>query len=131
VTRSPCTQDVGSPSGTSSTGISPKTGRPFPITTATRVHRDLIEQPGLQALAGHGAGAHRHVAVPGKLLCFEAVPIAADRANLGPVGLRRPTATWTYLVQDNPFGTDIDRAVRSVTRALRRLLRARQPGRTS
>ena len=40
-------------------------------------------------------------------------------AGLGAVGLKRPTATWTYLVQDNPFGTDIDRALRSVGRLLR------------
>jgi len=38
------------------------------------------------------------------------------------IGLKRPTATWTYLVQDNPFGTDIDRALRSVAQAMRRLL---------
>ena len=35
-------------------------------------------------------------------------------------GLKRPTATWTYLVHDNPFGTDIDRAIASVGRWLRR-----------
>jgi preprotein translocase subunit SecA len=55
---------------------------------------------------------------------FETVPITADGADLGAAGLRRPTATWTYLVQDNPFGMDIDRAMRSVARALRRLLPA-------
>jgi preprotein translocase subunit SecA len=55
---------------------------------------------------------------------FETVPITADGADLGAAGLRRPTATWTYLVQDNPFGTDLDRAMRSVSRALRKLLPA-------
>jgi preprotein translocase subunit SecA len=55
---------------------------------------------------------------------FETVLITPDGADLGAAGLRRPTATWTYLVQDNPFGTDIDRAMRSVARALRRLLPA-------
>jgi len=50
------------------------------------------------------------------------VPITADGADLSAAGLKRPTATWTYLVQDNPFGTDIDRALRSVAGALRRLL---------
>ncbi|MEU7001114.1 accessory Sec system translocase SecA2 [Nonomuraea sp. NPDC046570] len=34
--------------------------------------------------------------------------------------LRRPTATWTYLVQDNPFGTEWDRILRRVTSAVRR-----------
>jgi preprotein translocase subunit SecA len=51
---------------------------------------------------------------------FETVPVTADGADLTAAGLKRPTATWTYLVQDNPFGTDIDRALRSVARALRR-----------
>ena len=53
---------------------------------------------------------------------FETVPITADGADLAAAGLKRPTATWTYLVQDNPFGTDIDRALRSVAQAMRRLL---------
>jgi preprotein translocase subunit SecA len=53
---------------------------------------------------------------------FETVPVTADGADLEAAGLKRPTATWTYLVQDNPFGTDIDRALRSVGRAMRRLL---------
>jgi preprotein translocase subunit SecA len=53
---------------------------------------------------------------------FETIPVTAAGADLGAAGLKRPTATWTYLVQDNPFGTDIDRAMRSVGRALRKLL---------
>jgi preprotein translocase subunit SecA len=53
---------------------------------------------------------------------FETVPVTADGADLAAAGLKRPTATWTYLVQDNPFGTDIDRALRSAGRAARRLL---------
>jgi preprotein translocase subunit SecA len=53
---------------------------------------------------------------------FETVPVTAGGADLGAAGLKRPTATWTYLVQDNPFGTDIDRALRSVARAVRGLL---------
>jgi preprotein translocase subunit SecA len=51
---------------------------------------------------------------------FRTVPITADGADLAAVGLKRPTATWTYLVHDNPFGTDIDRAIRSIGRWLRR-----------
>ena len=51
---------------------------------------------------------------------FRTVPITAAGADLGAVGLKRPTATWTYLVHDNPFGTDIDRAIASVGRWLRR-----------
>jgi len=53
---------------------------------------------------------------------FETVPVTADGADLSAAGFKRPTATWTYLVQDNPFGTDIDRALAGVARALRRLL---------
>jgi preprotein translocase subunit SecA len=51
---------------------------------------------------------------------FETVPVTSDGADLGAAGLNRPSATWTYLVQENPFGSDIDRALRSVARALRR-----------
>jgi preprotein translocase subunit SecA len=51
---------------------------------------------------------------------FKEVPITEDGADLPAIGLKRPSATWTYLVQDNPFGTDIDRAVRSVGRLLGR-----------
>jgi hypothetical protein len=36
--------------------------------------------------------------------------------------MRRPTSTWTYLVHDNPFGTDIDRALRSAARRVRKLV---------
>jgi len=47
---------------------------------------------------------------------WESVTITDDRIDLEAIGLKRPTATWTYLVQDNPFGTDLDRAVRSLRR---------------
>jgi preprotein translocase subunit SecA len=51
---------------------------------------------------------------------FESVAITEDGADLEAIGLKRPTATWTYLVQDNPFGSDLDRAFRSLRRVLRR-----------
>ena len=50
---------------------------------------------------------------------FRTAPITANGADLEAIGLKRPTATWTYLVQDNPFGTDIDRALRRAGRLLR------------
>jgi preprotein translocase subunit SecA len=50
---------------------------------------------------------------------FRLAEITADGADLEASGLKRPTATWTYLVHENPFGTDIDRALRSVARRLR------------
>ena len=56
---------------------------------------------------------------------FAAAEITADGvAHDGP---RRPTATWTYLVTDDPFGSEADRAIRGVGTALRR----RGPGRTA
>ncbi|QIN29841.1 accessory Sec system translocase SecA2 [Brevibacterium luteolum] len=34
-----------------------------------------------------------------------------DATTLGDLGLRRPSSTWTYLVTDNPFGSEADRVV--------------------
>jgi preprotein translocase subunit SecA len=50
---------------------------------------------------------------------FETVRITADGADLEGQGLRRPTATWTYVVHDNPFGTAIERAMRRMGSKLR------------
>ena len=30
----------------------------------------------------------------------------------------RPSATWTYLVHDNPFGSELDRLISAVSRRL-------------
>jgi preprotein translocase subunit SecA len=54
---------------------------------------------------------------------FRTVPITGDGVDLAAAGLKRPTATWTYLVHDNSFGTDIDRAIPSVGGLLRRVAR--------
>jgi preprotein translocase subunit SecA len=43
---------------------------------------------------------------------FQTVAITAAGVDLDAADLKRPTATWTYVVQDNPFGTDMDRALR-------------------
>ena len=51
---------------------------------------------------------------------FRTAAITADGVDLEAIGLKRPTATWTYLVHENPFGTDIDRALRSVARRIRK-----------
>jgi preprotein translocase subunit SecA len=51
---------------------------------------------------------------------FQAAEITADGVDLDTAGLKRPSATWTYLVQDNPFGTDADRALRRLVRGNRR-----------
>jgi preprotein translocase subunit SecA len=47
---------------------------------------------------------------------FATVPITADGADLAGAGLKRPSATWTYLVQDDPFGSPMSRAARSLGR---------------
>jgi preprotein translocase subunit SecA len=52
---------------------------------------------------------------------FRIAAITADGVDLEASGRKRPTATWTYLVHENPFGTDIDRALRSVARRIRKL----------
>ena len=51
---------------------------------------------------------------------FRIAAITADGVDLEAIGLKRPTATWTYLVHENPFGTDIDRALRSIARRIRK-----------
>jgi preprotein translocase subunit SecA len=51
---------------------------------------------------------------------FRTAPISADGADLAAAGLKRPSATWTYVVQDNPFGTDFGRAVQAISRLLGR-----------
>ena len=45
---------------------------------------------------------------------FQEVAITADGADLASAGLQRPTATWTYLVRDNPFGSVGERVLRSL-----------------
>jgi preprotein translocase subunit SecA len=43
---------------------------------------------------------------------FEAAAITSAGIDLAAADLKRPTATWTYVVQDNPFGSDAERAGR-------------------
>jgi preprotein translocase subunit SecA len=47
---------------------------------------------------------------------FQTAAITNAGVDLSAAGLKRPTATWTYLVQDNPFGTGLDRALRRLGR---------------
>ena len=49
-----------------------------------------------------------------------------NEAEIGPDGLDevasgvpRPTATWTYLVNDNPFGTEADRILGRLRNAIK------------
>jgi preprotein translocase subunit SecA len=46
--------------------------------------------------------------------------ITADGADLAAAGIRRPTSTWTYLVQDNPFDSDAEQALKKVRGMLRK-----------
>jgi preprotein translocase subunit SecA len=43
---------------------------------------------------------------------FRTATITEAGVDLDAAGLKRPTATWTYVVQDNPFGTALERAMR-------------------
>jgi preprotein translocase subunit SecA len=47
---------------------------------------------------------------------FRTATITAEGTDLDAAGLKRPAATWTYVVQDNPFGSDLDRAIRRLGR---------------
>lgn len=51
---------------------------------------------------------------------FETATITPDGLDLDGAGLRRPTATWTYLVQENPFGTEWERILNRLTTKVRR-----------
>lgn len=41
---------------------------------------------------------------------------------LGHLGLRRPSATWTYMIRDNPLGNNGARATQTVRRFVRRVM---------
>ncbi|MER7545890.1 accessory Sec system translocase SecA2 [Spirillospora sp. NPDC127506] len=45
---------------------------------------------------------------------FEALTATEDGIDLEAAGLKRPSATWTYLVHDNPFGSMDERALRGL-----------------
>ncbi|TDE39444.1 accessory Sec system translocase SecA2 [Actinomadura sp. 6K520] len=48
------------------------------------------------------------------IAAFEALTASADGIDLDSAGLKRPSATWTYLVHDNPFGSLDERALRGL-----------------
>ncbi len=45
----------------------------------------------------------------------------ADATSLADLGLRRPSATWTYVLHDMVLGDDVDRVTRALRRGARRL----------
>ncbi|RBQ14330.1 accessory Sec system translocase SecA2 [Spongiactinospora rosea] len=46
---------------------------------------------------------------------FETAPVTADGLDLAAADIKRPTATWTYMVQENPFGTALERILKRVS----------------
>ncbi|MGH3877739.1 MAG: accessory Sec system translocase SecA2 [Actinophytocola sp.] len=52
---------------------------------------------------------------------LEKVEITAEGANLDAQGLRRPSATWTYMVHDNPFDTDAEQALQRVRTMIKKV----------
>jgi preprotein translocase subunit SecA len=94
---------------------------------------ELREGIHLRAL-GHGMNAfdefnRETVRAYGRLLdevaersgeSLDTLKITESGPDLAATGLTRPTATWTYLVQENPFGTDFERALQRVGRLLRK-----------
>ncbi|GAA2070866.1 accessory Sec system translocase SecA2 [Actinomadura alba] len=55
---------------------------------------------------------------------FEALtPTADGELDLSDAGLQRPSATWTYLVHDNPFGAMDERAIKGLVAMFRRRAR--------
>ncbi|RZT11892.1 preprotein translocase subunit SecA [Kribbella sp. VKM Ac-2569] len=50
---------------------------------------------------------------------FVDAEITSDGLNEETSGIPRPTATWTYLVNDNPFGTEADRILGRLRNAIK------------
>ena len=50
---------------------------------------------------------------------FADAEISSDGLNEEASGIPRPTATWTYLVNDNPFGTEADRILGRLRNAIK------------
>ncbi len=54
---------------------------------------------------------------------FADAVITEDGIELTGAGAERPSATWTYLVSDNPFGTPEDQLLAAAGRAIRKIVR--------
>ncbi|MET8141774.1 accessory Sec system translocase SecA2 [Sphaerisporangium sp. NPDC005288] len=78
----------------------------------------------LEEFHREGVSAYRHLmeeVESRSVETFRTATITADGLDAPDSGLRRPTATWTYLVQENPFGDVFDRALKRLSpRAKRR-----------
>jgi preprotein translocase subunit SecA len=47
---------------------------------------------------------------------FDTVEVTGEGWDLADAGLVRPSATWTYLVTDDPFGSELSRAFKALLR---------------
>jgi preprotein translocase subunit SecA len=54
---------------------------------------------------------------------FETAQITARGVDLGREGLESPSSTWTYLVNDQPFGSTMERIAKNLVRAAKGWLR--------
>ena len=54
---------------------------------------------------------------------FETAEITADGVDLGREGLASPSSTWTYLVNDQPFGSTMERMAKNLVRFAKGMLR--------
>ena len=52
---------------------------------------------------------------------LKTVEITEEGADLDAEGLRRPSATWTYMVHDNPFDTDAEQALQRVRAMIKKV----------
>jgi preprotein translocase subunit SecA len=52
---------------------------------------------------------------------FESIEIGPDGVDLTAGKLRRPSATWTYMVHDNPFDTDAEQALQQVRAMIKKV----------
>ena len=52
------------------------------------------------------------------LATFLSAEITKDGLDLDREGLRGPASTWTYLINDNPFGDVLQRLFRGLTQKL-------------
>lgn len=52
---------------------------------------------------------------------FEAATITSEGLDAATSGVTRPTSTWTYMVHDNPFGTEAEQALKKVRAMVKRV----------
>lgn len=76
--------------------------------------RDEFHRIALRAFHGFFASAYDRAAD----IIREVTP-AQLREDITALGLRRPSATWTYMTSDNPLGNPMDRAARAAGKWMR------------